>query len=72
MGSSFLLASNDFGTSMPFKSLEESISLLFKADAFGAALTPTLGVSVMETQLGYLQLVTFNPIHHAVLIRNSA
>ena len=31
-----------------------------------------MGVSVVETQLGYLQLVAFNPIHHAVLIRESA
>jgi hypothetical protein len=31
-----------------------------------------LGLSVVETQLGYLEFVAFNPIHHAVLVRDSA
>ncbi len=30
------------------------------------------GVSVMETQLDYLEFVAVNPIHHAVLIRDPA
>lgn len=34
--------------------------------------TASLGVSVVETQLGYLELVAFNSIHHAVLIRDPA
>lgn len=34
--------------------------------------TISLGVSEMETQLGYLKLVAFNPIHHAVLVCDPA
>ena len=30
------------------------------------------GRLVVETQLGYLELVAFNPIHHAMLIRDAA
>lgn len=35
-------------------------------------LTYTSGVSVMETQLGYLKLAAFNPMHHTVLVRDPA
>ena len=34
--------------------------------------TASLGVSVVEAQLSYLELVSFNPIHHAVFVRDSA
>jgi Na+/proline symporter len=48
------------------------VSLRGRTTARRVALAGLAALSVVETQLGYLEFVAFNPIHHAVLIRDPA